>query len=95
MHCTNFFLVAVADWLKMSTSNMAMFTFEVVTSVVIFIWFLLCTAYTEAKEKFDPHVTKVTDPFDVKPGGSEHTYSETWVRIFQVLCRLKHAYIDG
>ena len=67
-------------WLLMSTINMALSVARVVNSIGLSLWFLLCLAYTQAKERFEPHTIKVSDPFDVKPGGSEHTYTDTWVR---------------
>ena len=72
--------MANADWLLMSTINMALSPSQILNSVGLFLWFVLCFAYVQAKERFEPHTIKVSDPFDVKPGGSEHTYTDTWVR---------------
>ena len=87
MICLKYFLdllsVANADWLLLSTINMALSVYQVCISVGTFLWFVLCLAYTQAKERFEPHTIKVSDPFDVKPGGSEHTYTDTWVRTYR------------
>ena len=73
------FSVADADWLSMSTSNMVALG-DVFNSVRILLSFLMCITYAQAKERFEPHSFKMSDPFDVKPGGSEHTYTDSWVR---------------
>ncbi len=71
-------VLAFSDWLLVSTSNMALSVGEFLSLVFLFVTFLACLV-PAMQERFEPHGIKVSDTFDVKPGGTERTYEDSWV----------------
>ncbi len=76
-------VLAFSDWLLVSTSNMALSVGEFLSLALLFVTFLACIV-PAIQERFEPHGIKVSDTFDVKPGGTERTYEDSWVGIDKV-----------